>query len=305
MKKIFLFFIFTAAGFSAADLSAAGKTPSIFACEPEWAALATEIAGDRAKTYSATAAAQDAHYIQAKPGLMAKIRNSDIVICSGAELETGWLPLILRKAGSSKVQEGGENLIYAADYVETIEKPARIDRSEGDVHPEGNPHIHLNPYNMLKIADILTEKLSAADPENAEFYSKSNKTFQKKFSAKIKEWEKKAAPLAGKNIITNHKNMSYLFSWLKIKTSGTLEPKPGIPATSKHLAGLKDMAKTEKIYAVVYAPFESPRAAKWLSRQTGIKYIMLPYTVGGNAQSKTLYGLYENSIDILLEADDK
>ena len=121
----------------------------------------------------------------------------------------------------------------------------------------------------------------------------------------IKDWEQKAKPLQGISVITNHKNMSYLFDWLKINTVGTLEPKPGIPATSKHLSELKDIVKKHDVSFIAYAPFENSKPAVWLSENTSVKTIVLPYTIGGNGKTKTLFDLYENSIDLMLGAADK
>lgn len=278
---------------------------NVFTCEPEWKSLTEEITKDKADVYSATNATQDVHYIQAKPSLIAKIRKADMVVCSGADLEIGWLPLILRKAGSAKVQEGGENLIYAAQYVQTIEKPTRIDRADGDVHPNGNPHLHLNPYNVLKVGKVIADKLSEIDSENSEFYQKNFADFSAKMNSQIKTWEQRAQPIKGTNVITNHKNMSYLFDWLKIKTIGTLEPKPGIPATSKHLNELKSITEQNKIAFIAYAPFESSKPAEWLSKESGVKAIVLPYTIGGNKETNNLFDLYQNSIDLMLNATDK
>ena len=299
MKK--LMFIFTFAMFTATKTFAL----NVFTCEPEWKSLVKEIAQDKADVYSATNAKQDVHYIQAKPSLIAKIRKADMVVCSGADLEIGWLPLILKKAGSAKIQEGGDYLIYAANYVQTIEKPVRIDRADGDVHPNGNPHLHLNPYNMLKIAKVVADKLVEIDPSNADFYQKNYGDFNAKMTSAVKNWEQKAKPLQGVSVITNHKNMSYLFDWLKIKTVGTLEPKPGIPATSKHLSELKDIVKKNNVAFIAYAPFENPKPAMWLSENASVNAIILPYTIGGNDKVKTLFDLYENSIDLMLGAVDK
>ena len=294
-------FALTAAIIAATDAFAL----NVFTCEPEWKSLTEEIARDKADIYSATNAMQDVHYIQAKPSLIAKIRKADMVVCSGADLEIGWLPLILRKAGSAKIQEGGENLIYASNYVQTIEKPVRIDRADGDVHPEGNPHLHLNPYNLLKTGKVIADKLSEIDRDNAAFYARNYDDFRNRLSAKIKVWEAQAKELKGVNVITNHKNMSYLFDWLRIRTIGTLEPKPGIPATSKHLSGLKNIADQNKVAFIAHAPFESSKPAQWLSEQTGVKAIVLPYTVGGNNQVNNLFDLYQNSIDTMLSAKGK
>lgn len=275
----------------------------VFTCEPEWASLVKEIAKDKVDVYSATNSTQDVHYIQAKPSLIANIRKADIVVCSGADLEVGWLPVILQKAGNASIQEHGENLIYGSDYVKTIEKPNRLDRADGDVHPMGNPHIHLNPNNLLKVGQIITEKLSGIDNENADYYQKNYANFKKRMTEKMKEWQMKAKSLNGKNVITNHKNMSYLFDWLNIKTVGTLEPKPGIPANSKHLNSLVDTAKKQSVQFIAFAPFEKAQPANWLSEKTDIPAIKLPYTVGNDV--KDLFELYDTSINLMLQTNRK
>ena len=275
---------------------------NIFTCEPEWKSLTEEITKDKADIYSATNASQDVHYIQAKPSLISKIRKADMVVCTGADFEVGWLPLVLRKAGSAKVQEGGENFIYAAQYVPLIEKPTRIDRADGDVHVQGNPHLHLNPYNILKVGKVIADTLSEIDSENGEFYQKNFADFSAKMNSQIKTWEQKALRLKGVNAITNHKNMSYLFNWLKIKTIGTLEPKPGIPATSKHLSELKGLTEQNKVAFIAYAPFESAKPAEWLAKESRVNSIVLPYTIGGSEQVNNLFDLYQVSIDTMLSA---
>ena len=210
--------------------------------------------------------------------------------------------MILQKAGSSKIKEGSENLIYASNFVKTIERPQVIDRANGDVHPNGNPHLHLNPYNMIVVGKIIKERLNALDSPNETFYTENYENFKNKMLKNIKEWEQKALPLKNINVISNHKNMSYLFNWLKINNVNTLEPKPGIPATSKHLNELKNQVKNQKVSFIVYAPFEDEKPAIWLSNETKIKQILLPYTVYGTNDTKNLFDLYENSIKLMLEA---
>jgi len=139
----------------------------VFACEPEWAALAREIGHELVKTYSATHALQDPHYIQARPGLIAKVRRADLVICSGAELEIGWLPVLLIKANNPRVHPGGIGFLEASAHVPRLDVPANVDRGRGDVHPRGNPHIQTNPHNISRVASVLTERLVELDTVNA------------------------------------------------------------------------------------------------------------------------------------------
>ncbi|MDR1009114.1 MAG: zinc ABC transporter substrate-binding protein [Rickettsiales bacterium] len=246
---------------------------SVFTCEPEWAALVQEL-DPAADIYSATTALQDPHVISAKPSLIARVRNADVIICTGAELEIGWLPVLLQKVGRSD-----SDVLYAANYVDMLEKPAVVSRSHGDVHPEGNPHVHLDPRNILPIADAIAARLGVeAEP------------FKKKWSTAMKKWEAQAKNLRGKRAITHHKNMAYLFVWLGMDEVGNLEPKPGIPPTAAHLSQLVGIEAD----IILYAPFENPDAAKWLAEKTGKPAYKLPFTVGEGAAD--LYALFENTI---------
>jgi zinc/manganese transport system substrate-binding protein len=136
----------------------------VFSCEPEWAALVTELAGDHAEVSTATTAQQDPHYIQARPSLIAQMRRADLVVCTGAELEVGWLPVLMARGGNPKVKPGAEGYFEAANYVPMLEVPQRLDRSEGDIHSRGNPHIQLDPRNIQRIATALGERLAKLDP---------------------------------------------------------------------------------------------------------------------------------------------
>lgn len=275
------------------------KALNVFTCEPEWASLVEEIAGDKVKTFSATTAFQDVHYIQARPSLIANMRKADLVVCSGAGLEDGWLPILLQKAGKSSVQTGGKASILATKYIKTLEKPTRVDRSDGDIHPEGNPHIHLNPNNITEISNIVLEKLIYLDYENKDFYKANHSNFIKRWQAHIQSLEKKAKNLKGINVISRHKNFTYLLDWLEINNVGTLEPKPGVPPTSKHLSELVEVVKNEDVKLIMYAPFEAEKSAKWLSNKTNVSYVLLPYTIGGSKKSTNLFDLFSETVSLL------
>jgi len=155
---------------------------SVFTCEPEWAALVTEIGGNQVDVSSATTSMQDPHQIQARPSLIAKVRQADLLICSGAELEVGWLPVLMQKSGNPKIQSGSNGYFMASDYVELLDKPAVADRSEGDIHMAGNPHIHTSPMNMLRVATALTERLSVLSPENKSLFERNHQHLVQSFN---------------------------------------------------------------------------------------------------------------------------
>jgi len=272
---------------------------NVFACTPEWASLTREIAGDKVTIFTATTVQQDPHTITARPSLIAKMRGTDLLVCTGAGLEAGWLPVLQQTAGKRSVQASGENVIMAARLARLLEVPEKIDRSMGDVHPEGNPHVHLNPNNLLPVSDAILEQLSALDPANKSFFEERHKEFRSKLQSQIKAWTKQAEPLRGMVVISNHPNMAYLYNWLGIVCAGTLEPLPGVPPTSRHLSQLVTIAQNRNVTLIDYVPFENSTAAKWLSDKTGIPYVEMPFTVGGGG-TEDLFQLFERTIQILL-----
>lgn len=275
---------------------------NVFACEPEWAALAREIGGERVSAVSATTALQDPHRIEARPSLIARLRNADLVVCSGAQLEAGWLPVLLAQSGNGRVQPGTPGYLEASQLVERLDVPRVLDRSQGDVHPGGNPHIHADPRNIAKVAAALAERLAQRDPGNAALYRQKENEFQKRWQAAIARWEAQAAPLKGAPIVEHHSAFRYLASWLGLRELGTLEPKPGIPPTTQHLAELVERLKREPARVIVYSSYDDPRPAQFLAQRSGVPAVMLPFTVGGSDRAKDLYGYFDDLIARLLGA---
>jgi zinc/manganese transport system substrate-binding protein len=274
----------------------------VFACEPEWGALARELGGERAEIYVATTALQDPHRIEARPSLIARARRADLLVCTGAELEVGWLPQVLAQSGNARVQPGQPGYFEAASAAKLIEVPARVDRSMGDVHAAGNPHLHLDPQNVARVAGALGTRLGALDPPHAAYYAERERDFQRRWREAVARWEKDAAPLKGMAIVVYHRDLSYLVAWLGLRVAGSLEPKPGIPPSAAHLAKLLDALRQTPARAVVRAAYNDPRAAEWLAREARIPAVVLPYTVGGTERAGDLFGLYEDTIARLLGA---
>ena len=272
----------------------------VLACEPEWGALVQELAGDQASVSSATTALQDAHHIEAKPSLIARARNADLVLCTGSELEAGWLPLLLRQSGNQRIQPGAPGYVEASQLVARLEIPKVLDRSMGDIHPAGNPHVHLDPHNIAKIAQVLGDRLAQLDPANAGVYRARTAAFLARWSAAIRRWETEAAPLKGLTMVVYHRNMSYLNAWLGLREVGSLEPKPGIPPTTAHLADLVARMQASPAKAIVYVAYNNPQAAEFLSARSKIPAVMLPYTVGGSDGAKDLFGLFDDTLARLL-----
>ncbi len=280
--------------------SAANAQLNVFACEPEYAALAQEIAPE-AKIYSATSAMQDPHLVQARPSLIAKMRQADLVVCAGADLEIGWLPMLQMKASNNKVRSTDNGLFYAAEHIDTLDKLEYVDRSMGDVHAKGNPHLHFDPRRMLQVANALSEKMTALDPEGAAGYQAKLTDFTDRWQQAIPKWEEQAAGLKGKKVIAYHSSFRYLFNWLGIEQVADLEPKPGIPPSSSHLAKLVNRSQEGDVMAILVTSYQDERGANWLGERTDLPVLILPMSVGGNSDSTDLFSLYDSVITMLTE----
>lgn len=275
---------------------------NIFACTPEWGALAKELGGDKANIYLATNALQDPHRVEARPSLIARARSADLVVCTGAQLEIGWLPLVLTQAGNAKIQVGQPGYFEAARYVVMLDVPALVDRSQGDIHPGGNPHIHLDPRNIGKVAIALGERMAQLDAPEAINYRARTQAFLERWQQATARWEQQAAPLKGMPLVVYHKNMSYLIAWLGMREVGALEPKPGLPPTTSHLSDLLAQLQRNPAKAILLSVYNDPRGGDWLAERAKLRVLILPFTVGGNNRAKDLFGLFEDSIAQLLTA---
>ncbi|MEP7056481.1 MAG: zinc ABC transporter substrate-binding protein [Caldimonas sp.] len=275
---------------------------NVVACEPEWAALAKEIGGDKLNVSSATNAAQDPHHIEARPSLIARMRSADLIVCTGMELEIGWLPVLIQQSGNARLAPGAPANFEAGRFIAALDVPTRLDRSDGDVHAQGNPHIQLDPRNIAKIATALASRLAQLDPANAKVYQDRLQAFQGRWSAAMQKWEQQAQPLKGVTVVAHHKNMGYLWQWLGLREVATLEPKPGVEPSAGHLAELNAQLAREPAKLVVRAAYEDGRASQWLAEHARIGAVTLPFTVGGNDRASDLFGLFDSTVSLLLDA---
>lgn len=255
------------------------KTFNVLACEPEWAALVYALGDDSFKINSATTYKQDPHHIQARPSLIAKARKADLLICSGAELEAGWLPLLLRKSNNPKILQGANGYFMSADHVELLDKRDAVDRSDGDVHGAGNPHVHFDPYRMIVIARALSQRLVSLLPERQVVIEGNLALFEANINEVLESVKQDISLIKNKNIVVQHDSWVYLFDWLNIKKVAELEPKPGLPPTSSHLTSLLKTVNKETADLIIYSSYQSNKAARWMQSKTGIKQIQLPYSV--------------------------
>jgi zinc/manganese transport system substrate-binding protein len=291
------------AGLAAILLTPAAQAAvNVLACEPEWQALTQELGGDKVKVSSATNALQDPHRVEARPSLIARTRNADLLVCTGLDLEAGWLPLLVQQSGNDKITAGQPGNFMAGTFVPRLDVPARVDRSAGDVHAYGNPHIQQNPRNIALVAAALSKRLAQVDPANAAFYQARHTDFAARWSAAMTRWERQAAPLRNVAVVEHHKNMGYLLNWLGMRSVGTLEAKPGVEPGAAHLGQLLAQLQGQPAKMVLRAAYQDPRASQWLAERAGIPAVVVPFTVGADAQSANLFALFDTTVQRLTAA---
>ena len=278
----------------------AHATVRILATTADWGALSKELGGDKVDVYTATNALQDVHRVDAKPSLVARARNAALVVANGAELEVGWLPVLLQESGNPKVQPGTPGYFEATAQLRLIEVPSAADRAMGDIHPQGNPHVQLDPRNVAIVAKALAARLAAIDPANAAYYEGRNSDFQTRWQAAIARWEAEAAPLKDVPVVVMHKDQSYLCRWLGLKQLAAIEPKPGVPPSAGYLAELVTTLSATPPKMILRNAYNDPKAANWLSERVHVPVVTLPFSVGGTPGASDLYGLFDDSIKQLL-----
>ena len=277
----------------------------VFACEPEWAALAQAVGGGDVVVHSATHGRQDAHHVRARPSLIARVRRADVLFCSGAELESGWLPVLMQRGARRQIQPGQPGHIMAADHVPVLDRPETIDRSLGDIHPSGNPHVHLDPRNVEILASELARRLERIDPGNADAYRSRLASFRVDWAEATKEWRARAATLQGMKVVVHHEAWAYFLRWAGLNRIASLEALPGIPPSASHLQDVLERSREAGAEAILRAPHEPRDASDWLSARTGIPVVELPFTVGGHPDADSLVALFDVTLTLLEEVRDR
>ena len=272
----------------------------ILATTADWGALASELGGDRVNVYVASSALQDVHRIDARPSLVARARSADLLVANGADLEVGWLPVLVQESANPRIQPGGPGYFEAAAQVKLLEVPMRLDRAMGDIHPHGNPHVHLDPRNTATVANALTARLAMLDPRNAAYYAQRGSDFDSRWQEAIKRWQSKAAPLKATPVVVMHRDQSYLIRWLGLTELAAIEPKPGVPPSAGHLGQLVSKLSGTPPRMILLNAYNDPRAANWLAQRIHAPVVVLPYSVGGAPQAKDLFGLFDETLQRLL-----
>ncbi len=291
----------------AALLMLAAAAPSqaalkVLATTADWGALATELGGDRVSVYTATGALQDVHRVDARPSLVARARTADLLISNGGELEIGWLPVLVRESGNKRIQPGAAGYFEATAQLKLLEIPTQFDRARGDIHPQGNPHVQLDPRNIAAVAKALTARLVQLDAANEAYYRQRGADFDARWAAAMERWDRKAAPLKGLPVVVMHRDQVYLCHWLGLEELAAIEPKPGVPPSAGHLGQLVTRLSATPPRMILINAYNDPKAANWLSQRVKSPVVLLPFSVGGTPQAKDLFGLFEDTLDRLLGA---
>jgi len=274
----------------------------VLATTADWGALTTELGGDKVNVYTATNALQDVHQVDAKPSLVARARTADLVVANGAELEIGWLPVLLQESGNARIKPGTPGYFEATAAVRLMDIPTSVDRSMGDIHPLGNPHMQLDPRNVASVAKALTARLAAIDAANAQYYQARGADFQARWQQAMVRWNAAAAPLKGVSVVVIHKDQAYLCRWLGLNQLAAIEPKPGVPPSAGYLGQLVTKLATNRPKMILHNAYNDPKAAEWLSQKVGAPVVTLPFSVGGTPEAKDLFGLFDDTLERLLAA---
>lgn len=259
----------------------------VFACEPEWAALVRVLLPD-ARIVSATHYLQDPHYIQARPSLIAALRQADLAVCTGASLEAGWLPTLLQRAANPAVQTGRPGLFMAGEQLELLDAHQHVDRSMGDVHPEGNPHVHLDPERVPRIAEALADRIGQLWPEQASAVFARYVRWRVAWNRARTQWRQAAVSLRGKTLVVQHGSFRYLLDWLGMNPVLDLEPKPGLPPSAAHLQRILTHPALADSRLILVASHQNERPARWLAEKSGKPVLVLPATVTDEPETDTL-----------------
>jgi zinc/manganese transport system substrate-binding protein len=249
--------------------SAPSWAQTIFACEPEWAAL-SKVLMPQAQVVSATTHLQDPHHIEARPALIAQLRAASMAVCTGAMLEEGWLPVLQQKSGNPKVQNGQPGIFWATQGQNLIGKVSATGSPfEGDVHPDGNPHIHANPQRLLQVARALSQRMSQLWPEQETDIESRFRAFETRWQGRMNTWQQQSAALRGKRVVGQHTYFAYLWEWLGVQQVLDLEPKPGLSPTPAHLQSVLRSIQSDNpaILGLAVASHQDSRAARWLGQQ--------------------------------------
>lgn len=244
---------------------------------------------------------KDPHYITPRPSFIAKMRKADLLIINGGQLEIGWIPPIIRKANNPKINPGSRGFLDLFQFIEAIDVPKEVSRAQGDVHPDGNPHFHLDPENILLVSKAIRDKMIDLDLSKREIFIKRHKEFTGLLVKKIGEWKNALEKFSGKNVVQYHKNFDYFLKRFGFKQLGTLEPVPGIPPTTRHILEMIDIVNNNGAEFIIHDVYHMKKPSRFVSRKCGVKLVVLPHDVGSVNETIDIFSLFDEIVRRLIK----
>ena len=283
--------------------AAQAKKLNVVTSTTDMATLAQEVGGDRVNVESIAKGYQDPHFVEAKPSFLLKLRQADVLISVGLQLEIGWLPPLVTQCGNPRIQVGAAGYLDASQFAEILEKPTgEVNRSMGDVHPLGNPHYWLDPNNGRRVARGIAEKLGELDPGDSAYFQQRFQDFDKRLSTAEQKWDAAMAPYRGRKIVTYHNSATNFSKHFHLDVIGYVEPRPGIPPTPSHTLELMGLMKRENCKLVLVEPYFDLKTPNSIGAATAAKVIVYLPSVGGEPQVKTYFDLFDYDIALLTKA---
>ncbi len=261
--------------------------------------LVQQIGQERVSVTVLAQASFDPHFVPPKPSLAVKLRNADLLVINGGQLEIGWLPPVLRQAANARIQPNSEGFLDLSSLVTLSNPRPHATRADGDVHPDGNPHYVFNPDNMAALAFGVAHQLCHLDKAGCGFYEQSLAHFDQRWQTAMQVWQLKLAPLKGKQLVQYHESFDDLAHWLGMRVVANVEPVPGVPPSASHLEKLLKRLADQQVVMVIQEHFRDREATEWLAKQRQVKWQVLPSDVGAIAQSKDLFSWFNEIVDRL------
>lgn len=291
------------AGIFLSSTTAEAKKLIVVTSTTDMAALAQEVGGDKISVESIAKGYQDPHFVEAKPSFLLKLRQADLLIVVGLQLEIGWLPPLITQSGNPRIQVGAPGYLDASQFAEILEVPqGTVTRAQGDVHPLGNPHYWLDPDNGRRIARGIANKLAEMDPTDGAYFQDRFQDFDKRLSTAVQKWDAELRPYQGRKLVTYHRSFPNFAEHFHLDVIGYVEPRPGIPPTPTHTLELIQLMKRENCRVVLVEPYFDLKTPQSIGRETNAAVVVYLPSVGGEKQVTTYFELFDYDIALLIKA---
>ncbi|HEV2987125.1 MAG TPA: metal ABC transporter substrate-binding protein [Candidatus Angelobacter sp.] len=278
----------------------AAKKVKVVTTLTDLASLTQEVGGDKVDVEALARGYQDPHFVEPKPSFLLKLRNADLLVLVGLDLEIGWLPPLITQSGNGKIQPAGPGYLDASQFAEILEIPqGKVTRAEGDVHPLGNPHYWLDPNNGRRIARGIATKLGELDPADSAYFQQRYQDFEKRLAEAEKRWEAEMAPYHGRKIVTYHRSWPNFAKHFDLDVIGYIEPRPGIPPTPSHTLELVNLMKRETVKIELIEPYFDLKTPNSIASMTNGKVVVMMPSVGGKPEITDYFKLFDYDINVL------